>query len=157
MSDLKQEVRNIIKKNMWLVVSTVNEHGQPHSCVVVYQSDGDTIIALTGKDTIKAKNIQKNPKVSITIPFRMNLLHKLVPAPPAELHFYATAEILSKEDGDARRIYGKFLKHAESSGVAEDSVFIKIKPLKTIHTFGVGIKMWEMRNPNKARNKIFLE
>ena len=60
MDDLKEEVKKILKKNIWLVLSTVSEKNQPYSCVVVYQSDGNIIIVLTGKDTLKIKNIQKN-------------------------------------------------------------------------------------------------
>jgi hypothetical protein len=157
MEDLKDEVRKILKKNIWLVLSTVNEKNQPHSCVVVYQSDGNIITVLTGADTIKVRNIKKNNKVSITIPFRKNFFHKLIPAPPAELHFYATAEIVPKNDEEAGKVYGKFLKQAEKSGVEEDSVFIKITPLNTIHTFGVGIKLLEMMKPEKARNVVHLD
>ncbi|MBY8988263.1 MAG: pyridoxamine 5'-phosphate oxidase family protein, partial [Candidatus Lokiarchaeota archaeon] len=94
MKDLKEEVKKILKSKMWMVISTVDEKNQPHSSVVVYQSDGEIIIFQTGIDTVKAKSIKKNNNVSITIPFRKNFLHKLVPAPPAELHFTATAEIL---------------------------------------------------------------
>ncbi len=157
MESLREEVRKILKKNLWLVLSTVNEKGQPHSCVVVYQSDGNEIVILTGQDTLKARNIQKNPKVSITIPFRKNFFHKLIPAPPGELHFNATAEIVPTSDEEARKIYGKFLKHAEKAGVEGGSIFIKITPSKAIHTFAVGIKMREMRKPEKARNKVYFE
>ncbi|MHA1489753.1 MAG: pyridoxamine 5'-phosphate oxidase family protein [Promethearchaeota archaeon] len=157
MVDLKEEVKKIIKKNMWLVLSTVNEKDQPHSCVVVYQSDGNIIIVLTGPNTLKVRNIKKNPKVSITIPFRKNFLHKLIPAPPAELHFNATAEIVPKSDEEARRVYGKFLKHAEKSGVEQDSIFVKITPSKAISTFAVGIKLRDMRKPEKARNKVYIK
>ena len=157
MDDLTDEVRKILRKNIWLVLSTVNENNRPHSCVVVYQSDGYKITVLTGSDTVKVKNIKKNDKVSVTIPFRKNFFHKLIPAPPAELHFSATAEIVPKGDEEARKIYNKFLKHAENSGVDEDSIFIKITPSNTIHTYGVGIKLLELRKPEKASNVVHLD
>ena len=156
MKDLKEEVKKILKSNMWLVISTVDEKNQPHSSVVVYQSDGDIIIFQTGIDTLKAKSIQKNNKVSVTIPYRKNFLHKLVPAPPAELHFTAKAELVPYDNEEARKIFAKFLKHSESVENPQESIWVKIKPSKLISTYGVGIKLLDMRKPNKAKNLVNL-
>jgi len=156
LKDLSQEVKKIIKSNMWMVISTVDGNNQPHSSVVVYQSDGNIIIFQTGIDTIKAKSIKKNNKVSVTIPFRMNFLHKLIPAPPAELHFMAKAELVPFENEEARKIYAKFLKHSESVENPQESTWVKITPSNLISTYGVGIKLLDMRKPNKARNLVNL-
>lgn len=156
MKDLSQEVKKIIKSNMWMVISTVDEKNQPHSSVVVYQSDGDILIFQTGIDTIKAKSIKSNNNVSITIPFRKNFLHKLIPAPPAELHFTAKAELIPFENEEARKIFAKFLKHSENVENPQESTWVKITPSNTISTYGVGIKLLDMRKPNKARNLVRL-
>ena len=115
MKDLKQEVRNLLRKKMWLVLTTVGEDTTPYSAVMVYQSDGETIICQTGENTLKANNIRMNDKVAITVPIRKNFFHKLIPAPPAELHFTTTAKIKSFNDEEARRIYAKFLKYGEKN------------------------------------------
>ena len=157
MKDLKEEVKKILKSNMWLVISTVDEKNRPHSSVVVYQSDGDILICQTGIDTVKARSIKKNSNISVTIPFRKNFLHKLVPAPPAELHFTATAEILPYDNEEAKKIFARFLKHSESVEKPQETIWIKIKPSKLISTYGVGIKLLDMRKPNKARNLVYLK
>ncbi|MBY9003099.1 MAG: pyridoxamine 5'-phosphate oxidase family protein [Candidatus Lokiarchaeota archaeon] len=156
MKDLKEEVKKIFKSKMWMVISTVDEKNQPHSSVVVYQSDGDILIFQTGTDTVKAKSIKHNNKVSITIPFRKNFLHKLVPAPPAELHFTATAEILPYDNEEAKKIFARFLKHSESVEKPSETIWVKIIPSKFISTYGVGIKLFDMRKPTKARNLVNL-
>jgi hypothetical protein len=46
---LEQEVRDIIKRNRWLTLSTSSPKGKPQSSLVVYASDGNKIIILTGK------------------------------------------------------------------------------------------------------------
>lgn len=157
MKDLKEEVKKILKSNMWLVISTVDEKNRPHSSVVVYQSDGDILICQTGIDTVKARSIKKNSNISVTIPFRKNFLHKLVPAPPAELHFTATAEILPYDNEEAKKIFARFLKHSESVEKPQETIWIKVKPSKLISTYGVGIKLLDMRKPNKARNLVNLD
>jgi hypothetical protein len=156
MKDLKAEVIKIIKSNMWMIISTVDEKNHPHSSVVVYQSDGEVLIFQTGMNTIKAKAIRQNNTVSVTIPFRKNFLHKLIPAPPAEIHFSGNAEILPYDDIQARKIFSRFLKYSEDVEYPQDSIWVKIIPSNIISTYGVGVRLLDMRNPNKAKNLVKL-
>lgn len=156
MKDLKQEVRTLIKKNMWLVLATVDEKNIPYSAVMVYQSDGDSIICQTGENTLKADNIRNTNRVAVTIPIRKNFLHKIIPAPPAELHFTTTAEIKHKDDEEARRIYSKYLKHSDKAELPQDYIWISIKVPNKITTYGVAVPLLKMRKPLEARKIIFL-
>jgi len=156
MKDLVQEVREIMKKNMWLVLSTANEKGNPQSSVIMYESDGNTIYFTTGKNTLKARNIRNNTNVSVTIPFRKNLLHKLIPAPPGELHFQAKAQLLERESNEVQTMLQRVLKFEEKSRIKSDTVYLKLTPKKKIATYGVGIKLLQLRFPEKARNIIEL-
>ncbi len=69
MKDLKQEVKKIMKKNSWCVLSTANSKGNPQSSVIMYQSDGNAIYFTSGEPALKARNMRKNDNVSITISF----------------------------------------------------------------------------------------
>ena len=64
---LEREVRDTIRRNRWLTLSTASQKGMPQSSLVVYASDGYIIYILTGKNTVKIRNILKNPKVSVTM------------------------------------------------------------------------------------------
>ena len=64
MKDLVEEVKKILEDNFWLVLATADEKNQPQSSVVVYQSDGDVLYVQTGIETLKARNIKRNNKVS---------------------------------------------------------------------------------------------
>ena len=156
MKDLKQIVRNLIKSNMWLVLATVDEKNTPYSAVMVYQSDGDFIICQTGENTLKANNIRKTKRVAVTIPIRKNFFHKIIPAPPAELHFTTTAEIKPKYDEEARRIYSKFLKYSDKAELPQNYIWISIRVPNKITTFGVAVSLLKMRKPLEARKIIFL-
>jgi len=124
---------------------------------MVYQSDGDFIICQTGKDTLKTNNIKKTKHVSVTIPIRKSFFHKIIPAPPAELHFTSTAEIRPKDDEKARMIYSKFLKYSDKAELPQDYIWISIKVPNKITTFGVVVSLLKMRKPLEARKTIFLE
>lgn len=156
MKDLEEEVRKILRKNMWMVLATADENNQPHCSVVVYQSDGNVIYFQTGPTALKTKHIQQNNKISITIPFRKNFGHKLIPAPPAELHFKATAEIVPKDNEEAKSILARFIRIAEKAELKQETIWVKITPISPIATFGVGIKLRHMRKPEKARNIVHL-
>ena len=156
MKDLKQKVRKLIAANMWLVLATVDENRIPYSSVMVYQSNGDFIICQTGENTLKANNIRKNKHIAATIPIRKNLFHKLIPAPPAELHFTTTAEIRPKDDDEARRIFSKYIKHWDKAELPQDYIWISIKVPNKITTYGVAVPLLKMRKPLEARKIIFL-
>ncbi len=157
MKDLKKKVRELIKNKMWLVLATVDDNNIPYSAVLVYQSDGNTIVCQTGENTLKANNIRKNKLVAVTIPIRKNFLHKLIPAPPAEIHFTTEAEIAPKEDDDARKIFKKFIKSTEREELPQESIWIKIKVPDKVTTYGVVVSLLKMRDPNKARKILYLD
>ena len=156
MKDLKQKVRKLIVANMWLVLATVDENNIPYSSVMVYQSNGDLIICQTGENTLKANNIRKNKHIAATIPIRKNFFHKLIPAPPAELHFTTTAEIRPRDDEEAREIYSNYLKHSDKAELPQDYIWISIKVPDKITTYGIAVPLLKMRKPLEARKIIFL-
>jgi len=156
LKNLPKKVRTIIKENLWLVLSTTDKDNIPYSSVLVYQSDGNIIICQTGENTLKANNIRNNSHVAVTIPIRKNFFHKLIPAPPAEIHFTTDAEILAKDNDKARIIFSKYLKHTEKADLPQDYIWIKIRIPNKVTTYGVGVPLFKMRDPIIARKVIQL-
>jgi uncharacterized protein YhbP (UPF0306 family) len=155
--ELEKAVRKAIKKNNWLILSTVDSKSRPHSCVLVYQSNGNVIYCQTGNKTFKARNIRNNENVSVTIPIRKNFFHKLIPAPPAEIHFTTKAELREKDDEEARKIYAKYLKYDDATPQEVEKIWIRIPLPEVIATYGVGVKLLKMRKPEEARNILRLD
>jgi nitroimidazol reductase NimA-like FMN-containing flavoprotein (pyridoxamine 5'-phosphate oxidase superfamily) len=48
-------------------IATIDENGKPHIVPVWYYYDGTNILVPTMKGTKRARNMQKNPYVSIVI------------------------------------------------------------------------------------------
>ena len=152
---LEQEVRNIIKINRWLILSTSSPKGTPQSSLVVYASDGYKIIILTGKNTQKIKNLSSNPVASITIPFYKNLLHRMITiAPPASISLKAKVEIIDFSEENASSFYQNILKFELPDEVKENSVWLKLTLGKIATCHGVGVKLYELRDPEKAHKII---
>ena len=156
MKDLKRKVIKLIKSNIWLVLATVDDHNIPNSSVMVYQSDGNLIVCQTGENTLKANNIRNNEHVAVTIPIRKNFFHKLIPAPPAELYFTTRAEIRTKENKVARKIYSKYMKHSDKRELPQDYIWICINIPNKISTYGIAVPLLKMRDPMKARKIVSL-
>jgi general stress protein 26 len=156
-SGLEREVRDIIRKNRWLTLSTASPKGMPQSSVVIYASDGHTIYILTGKTTVKIRNILRNPRVSVTIPFYKNLIHRLITiAPPAAITFRARAETREFDDSEATEFYEKVLKFKVPNNLEEEGIWIKLNPGNLATCLGVGISLLEMRDLEKSHKIVRL-
>lgn len=77
-------------------VATVRADGRPHVAPVWYDLDGDTIVFNTGEDTVKGRNLRRDPRVSISIddeapPFTFLLIDGVATfsSDPAELREWA--------------------------------------------------------------------
>jgi hypothetical protein len=150
-SGLEREVRDVIRKNRWLTLSTASPRGEPQSSVVVYASDGYTIYVLTGKSTAKIRNIMRNPRVSVTIPFYKSLIHRLITiAPPAAITFRARAETREFDDGEATEFYEKKLKFKVPENMGEEGIWIKLTPGESATCLGVGVSLLELRDLEKS-------
>ena len=154
---LEQEVRDIIKRNRWLILSTTSPKGRPQSSLVMYASDGYQVIILTGKNTQKIKNLVRNPATSITIPFYKNLLHRLITlAPPASIVLKANAEIIDFSDEAVSGFYQRFLNFKLPEVVEEGSVWLRLEIGGTATCHGVGVRLFDLRDPEKAHKIIRL-
>ena len=154
-AELKQELRDIIKRNRWLTLSTTSPKGTPQSSLVVYASDGHQLVILTGKKTQKVKNLARSPVASITIPFYKNLLHRLITvAPPASIVFKAEVEIIDFSDEAVSDFYQRTLGFKLPEVVMEDSVWLRIIPKGSATCHGVGVPLFELRDPEKAHKII---
>lgn len=154
---LEQELRDIIKRNRWLILTTSSPKGTPQSSLVVYASNGNQIIILTGKKTQKVKNLARNPLGSITIPFYKNFLHRMITfAPPASISLKADVEIIDFSDETASSFYQSVLKFKLPELVEKDSVWLRLELGGTATCHGVGVRLFDLRDPEKAHKIIHL-
>jgi len=157
-AELEQELKHIIKRNRWLVLSTSSPSGTPQSSLVVYASDGHQIIILTGKNTQKVKNLARNPVASITIPFYKNLLHRLITvAPPASIVLKADIEIIDFDNDAVSSFYQRVLGFKLPELVKEDSVWLRLELRGSATCHGVGVRLFDLRDPEKAHKIISLD
>jgi hypothetical protein len=114
------------------VLATVRADGRPHAAPVWFELDGDTFVFTTGQDTVKGRNMRRDPRVTLCIDDE---------APP--FHFVViegTAE-LTAEDPDllhwATRIGGRYMgaERADEYGqrnAVPTELLVRITPQKIL-------------------------
>ena len=154
-ANLEQKLRDIIKRNRWLILTTSSKKGTPQSSLVVYASDGNQIIILTGKKTKKVKNLVRNPVASITIPFYINFLHRMIFfAPPASISLKTYVEIIDFSDEIVSSFYQRVLKFKLPELVEKGSVWMRLELKGSATCHGVGVRLFDLRHPEKAHKII---
>ncbi|MCP8305067.1 MAG: pyridoxamine 5'-phosphate oxidase family protein [archaeon] len=142
---LLKEIKKLIKKNSFCVLSTISSEGKPHTVGMIYYARGLDIYILTGRQTKKVQNISINPQVAVVI--QVPYIFRFIP--PRVIQFQGRAEILPITDPTANKVY-KWRIPQEVDGY-----FIHIQPERKIWTHGIGMSMIKRaRHPEKAERTI---
>jgi hypothetical protein len=139
-----KNLTRLIAKHSFCVLATQGLRG-PHVAGVCYFARGLDLYIPTSANTVKARNVRRDPRVAVHVPVPW----PLVPAPPKSIQFRGKAEILSINDPAAnealehgplviRRIFRRLLERADAETWGE-SIWIHVRPGKRIETFMVGV------------------
>jgi general stress protein 26 len=143
-----------LRKHDFAVLSSVGSDGKPHSAGVTYgvSRPGQVlaIYVMTRKHLRKARDIAQNPNVSLVVPLKRRLLWFL---PPATIQLHGRAEILDWTDEPGIELFGRswlgrriLAAYRESHHRGESRIcFLKITPDPVVHTYMVGVGIWELR------------
>jgi PPOX class probable F420-dependent enzyme len=59
--------RQVLDGENFAVVATLDRDGSPHTSTVWYVRDGDTVLFSTAGHRAKARNLERDPRVSLTV------------------------------------------------------------------------------------------
>ena len=138
---LAMQVQREIVRRSFCTLATADADGAPHAVGINYAFVDGHLYLASGRLTKKVRNIRQNPRVAVFIPVR-----KYPMGPPWSIQFQGMATVLSHDDPEIAglRKAGK-LKNITRFGVMEkvgaDGCFLKVKPARKIHTYGLGIPL----------------
>jgi nitroimidazol reductase NimA-like FMN-containing flavoprotein (pyridoxamine 5'-phosphate oxidase superfamily) len=144
-----------LRRKSFGVLSTVNPGGGLQTTGILYAVSPPgapfRLYLITDRSYLKARNISRNPEVSFLVPYP----HHLLPFVPAScISFSGRAELVAPEDSEGRQAFmaTRMLKmNLEEVDSMQDAVFIKIRPKRSVHCYGVGIGLIAIaRNPATA-------
>ncbi|RZS41329.1 PPOX class probable F420-dependent enzyme [Herbihabitans rhizosphaerae] len=67
MTTLTEQARDLLDGKNFATIATLNEDGSPHTSVIWVTSDGDDVLFTTRADRRKARNVARDPRVSISL------------------------------------------------------------------------------------------
>ncbi len=143
-----------IEKRSFAVLSYVNLKGRARSAGIVYVPIDRVLYVRAAKDSWKAKHILLNPHVAlnVTISRRVPFM-PWIKIPDATIAFSGTARVIPMSEVEPKlldRILGRMI---ERHGSMDENCIIEIHATGHFATYGVGVSLLDMRDPEKARGR----
>ena len=144
-----------LRRKTFGVLSTQSPGGSLQTTGILYGvSPPDSKLRLylvTERRFLKVRNISRNPEVAFLVPYP----HHFLPFVPAScISLQGTGEIVPVDDPEGREAFaaGRILRdNLKQTASMEGAVFIRIRPKRRVHCYGVGIGLMEIaRNPAEA-------
>ncbi len=143
-----------LKQELFAVLGVVTDKGEARTVGVVYAVDNQKLYIASNKDTWKVRHIQQNPHVSITVTIAKRIPFLFwIKIPAATITFSGLASV---QDADrvSQEVRHSLLRGLETDAETRSTMrVIEIQPVGDFITYGVGIPLMTMRNPEKARGR----
>ena len=145
----KSEIKKFLMKDTFTgKLATVNKNGSPHVVPIWFVVEVNSrnrntvgeIYFTTGRDSVKAKNIQRDSRISICVDDQAPPFCFVSICGNAKLIFYRQKEVLKWATKIAKRYMGR--KNAKAYGErnsGEEEVLVRIRPIKIIAEKDVAI------------------
>lgn len=147
------DVWRALSKGSFAVLSHVTPSGEPRSSGVMYRVIGRTLYVVVGDDSWKARHIERDCRVAVTVPVRRGgPLSLALPIPPATISFYGTATVHrpgSAEAGEVRKELAALIPPDRR----DSACAIAIVPEGDFVTYALGVPLRRMRDPVASRGR----
>ena len=148
------QVWRALEGQIFAVLATVNAKGRPRTAGIVYAVKDRTLYIATGLSSYKARNVQRNPHVSLTVTVDKRIpFLPWIKIPPATITFQGLARLRPADSvgADLRKLLLRGLKAGKES--LADLGFIEVTPVGEFVTYGIGVPLMTMRSPEAARGR----
>jgi hypothetical protein len=143
-----------INKELFAILGMVTEDNQSRTVGIVYLVQDNKLYIGTGLQTWKARHINNNPSVSMTIPIAKRVpVAPWIKIPQATITFSGTAKIIPGDLVPLELLKLVFRHKADDKKFMKDSCLIEVTPEGEFITYGIGIPLMKMREPELARGR----
>jgi len=147
-------VWSVLGKEIFGVLGMVNAKGQARTVGIVYVVYQNKLYVATGKKSWKARHVRRNHNVSMTIPIAKNIpFLPWIKIPAATITFSGVAEVYDAEIFDPSVLHALFRGKESDTEMLKEMCVIEIQPVGDFVTYGVGIRLTEMMDQEKARGR----
>ncbi len=148
------KVWQAIDRSSFAVLSHVTSAGEPRSSGIVYGTAGRHLFVVVAGDSLKARTIAEGQLVSVTIPVRRGgILSLLIPIPPATISFRARASVRAAGSRERESLPARLQRLLPPSR-DEAICIIELAPEGQFLTYGIGVSLARMRDPQAAGARV---
>lgn len=148
------EVWQAIERDLFAVLGMVTAQGEARTVGIVYIVRNRKLYIGTDQSAWKARHVAANPHVSITIPIAKRIFFlPWIKIPAATITFAGTARIIAASAASAELLQAVFRVVDKNAEQVANSCIIEVTPEKEFVTYGVGVPLMRMRQPEKARGR----
>lgn len=149
-----QNVWEAIHKELFAILGMVTEDKQSRTVGIVYIARNGKFYIGTGLSTWKARHVKNNPAVSMTIPIAKRIpVAPWVKIPQATITFSGTARIIPGDQANQELQRAVFRHKADDREFMKENCLIEVTPVGDFITYGIGIPLIKMREPELARGR----
>lgn len=144
-----------LEKNLFAVIGMVTAKNEARTAGVVYVVRDRKLYIATGRDSWKTKHMDQNPHVSVTVPIAKRIpLVPWVKIPAATITFCGQAKIIAPDETPQDLLSALFRGLEMDAEEVANSCIIEITPEKEFVTYGVGVSLMTMRDPEEASGRV---
>lgn len=150
-----EQVWEAVEKELFAVLGMVTSKQEARTVGIVYTLRDHKLYITSGKRAWKVRHIAQNPSVSLTIPIAKRIpIMPWVKIPAATITFSGRARVLELDEVPEVLLEKLYRGMQVDPEVRDNSCIIEVTPEKDFITYGVGISLMEMRDPEKARGRV---
>lgn len=148
------EVWEAIEKQVFGVIGMVTTADEARTVGIVYVVRDRRLYIGTDKDAWKVRHIAQNPHVSMTIPVHKGIpLLPWIKIPAATITLCGVARVLAPEETPPEIVKAVFRGMSVSDEAVAGSCLIEVTPVKNFLTYGIGVSLMTMRDPEQSRGR----
>ena len=132
----------------------VTDDKESRTVGIVYIVKDHKLYIGTGLQAWKTRHIKKNPSVSMTIPIAKRIpVAPWIKIPQATITFSGTAKVIPGDQAPKELLTAVFRHKADDTEFHERFCLIEVTPEGEFITYGIGIPLMKMRDPELARGR----
>lgn len=149
------QVWHEIEQNLFAVLGMVTPGGEARTVGIVYVVDNRKFYIATDKTAWKVRHIARNPHVSLTIAIPKSVpFLPWIKIPAATITLSGVATVLEHHEVKTDLFKKLYRDLVMDEQMIADLRIIEVTPEKDFLTYGVGVSLLQMRDPDKARGRV---
>ena len=149
-----EQVWQAIEKELFAVIGMVTASQESRTAGVMYTVRDRKLYFSTHTSAWKTRHIAANPHVSATIPIAKRIpVMPWIKIPAATITFSGTARVFQASQVSPDLLRAILGPLADDLHAIEETSVIEVTPAGDFITYGVGVSLREMRDPEIARGR----